>query len=218
MENVLLIYIITQLISTAYGLSVIETVKPIVKQKLYDEGYVLKNKNSMYKFNEGIANVLKGLIPFYYATKAIKLVRGNNAIDASVMREIKNGNYITKEEYNDMVVVSEKKNLIEVKSEPNVSFEKPEKYTARKNNYILTETNEEEVKYEEEIETRSDKLEITPFASSYIKPKEKELTTTEIVNSLIDMDANSLTKLNTKLNELIQIKKGNKVLKLKDVA
>ena len=49
MENLILAFIIAQLISTAYGLAVIGSVRPIIEKKLKDEGYVLKNKNSMYK-------------------------------------------------------------------------------------------------------------------------------------------------------------------------
>ena len=56
MENVIIAFIVAQLLSTAYGLAVIGSVKPIIEKKLKDQGYVLKNKNSMYKFNEGLVN------------------------------------------------------------------------------------------------------------------------------------------------------------------
>ena len=74
LTNVILVYIITQLISTAYGLAVIGSVKPLVEERLRDKGYVLKNKNSLYKFNEGLGDFFRGFIPFYYAAKAILLV------------------------------------------------------------------------------------------------------------------------------------------------
>lgn len=98
MENVIIALIVAQLLSTAYGLAVIGSVKPIIEKKLEDQGYVLKNKNSMYKFNEGLGNFFRGFIPFYYALKAISLVQGKDPIDRAVKNEIENGEYITREE------------------------------------------------------------------------------------------------------------------------
>ena len=98
MENVIIAFIVAQLLSTAYGLAVIGSVKPIIEKKLKDQGYVLKNKNSMYKFNEGLVNFFRGFIPFYYAIKAISLVQGKDPIDRAVKNEIENGEYITREE------------------------------------------------------------------------------------------------------------------------
>ena len=43
MENVIIAFIVAQLLSTAYGLAVIGSVKPIIEKKLKDQGYVLKN-------------------------------------------------------------------------------------------------------------------------------------------------------------------------------
>ena len=43
MENLILAFIIAQLISTAYGLAVIGSVRPIIEKKLKDESYVIKN-------------------------------------------------------------------------------------------------------------------------------------------------------------------------------
>lgn len=224
MGNILLTYIVVQLLSTAYGLSVIETVKPIVNQKLTDDGYILKNRNSMYKFNESITNVLKGFIPFYYCIKAVKLVQGSDAIERAANKEIKDGNYITREEAQNELfeksIIKEEKPLVEVKSEPVVSFEKPERYMARKNdfNYKLLETNEEDVIYNITDELRNDKLEITPFSNSYIKPVVKEVTRKDIVNAIIDLNPAELDTLNERIHELSEVKKGNPVLKLKDVA
>ena len=44
MENVIIAFIVAQLLSTAYGLAVIGSVKPIIEKKIKDQGYVLKNK------------------------------------------------------------------------------------------------------------------------------------------------------------------------------
>ena len=57
MKNIMLVYIVTQLLSTAYGIAVIESVKPVIEKSLEDKGYVLRNKNSLYRFNNKISNV-----------------------------------------------------------------------------------------------------------------------------------------------------------------
>src|SRR5574344_295922 len=76
MRDFLLIYAVMQLMSTAFGLTVIGIVKSFIEEKLQDKDYVLKNRNSLYKFNEKLGNVLKGFIPFYYAIKAVSLIQG----------------------------------------------------------------------------------------------------------------------------------------------
>lgn len=221
--NILLTYIVIQLLSTAYGLSVIETVKPIVNKKLIDDGYVLKNKNSMYKYNEGLVNFFKGLIPFYYAIKAIKLIKGSDAIEKEAIRQISKGNYVTFEEYEndkkDLDVISiEDKSLVKVNNDPVVSFEKPEKYIARRNDFDLLETNEEEVVYEESYETREEKLSITPFKSGEIRTIEREVTKADIVSAITHLSPEELDTLGNKMHELAAVKKGRIVLSLKDVA
>ena len=44
MQKVIIIYAIVQLMSTAYGLAVIESIRPMVEKKLKDQGYI-QNKN-----------------------------------------------------------------------------------------------------------------------------------------------------------------------------
>ena len=56
--EIILIYAIIQLLTTAYGIAVIESVKPKIEKKIYDEGYVV-NKNSLYKFNSTISDILQ---------------------------------------------------------------------------------------------------------------------------------------------------------------
>ena len=68
MKEFILGYIIVQLFSTAFGLAVIESVRPLVIQTLEREGYI-KNKNSLYNFSYTLINILKGFIPFYYLLK-----------------------------------------------------------------------------------------------------------------------------------------------------
>ena len=41
MKNIMLVYIVTQLLSTAYGIAVKESVKPVIEKSLEDKGYVL---------------------------------------------------------------------------------------------------------------------------------------------------------------------------------
>lgn len=223
MGNVILIYFIIQLLSTAYGISVIETVKPIVNKKLVDDGYVLKNRNSMYKFNEGLINFAKGLIPFYYALKAVKLVKGSDAIEREAINQIKKGNYITTEEAIDEMnaasaITTEDKNLIKVNSEPVIEFEKPEKYTARRNDFELLESHEEEIRYVTTYETKEEKLSITPFVNDKTKTVIKEVTKKDIVNAIMDLNPYELDQLRAKLQELSEIKRKQATLRLKDVA
>ena len=223
MENLFLIYAVIQLISTAYGLSVIETVKPIVNKKLVDDGYVLENRNSMYKFNEGLINFFKGLIPFYYAIKAIKLVKGSDAIEREAINQIKKGNYITieeaiKEENEKNTINTEDISLVKVNNEPVVSFEKPEKYTARKNEYKLLESHDEDIKYDKTYEMKEEKLDITPFTSKKSTSVVKEVTKKDIVSAIMDLNVYDLEQLRSKIQELTEIKKNQATLRLKDVA
>ncbi len=221
MGNVLLVYVIIQLLSTAYGLSVIEAVKPVVNKKLVDDGYVLKNKNSMYKFNEGLINFAKGLIPFYYTIKAINLVKGSDAVERAAAKEVQKGNYITLEEALNPKVEDEPVDTVAtVTAEPVISFEKPEKYTARRIDLSLVESHEDEIEYDTINEVREEKLNITPFASELVKPvvKQNPVTLKDIINTIISLDPESLDNLREKIYELAEVKRGHKVLKLKDVA
>lgn len=222
MGNLFLIYVVVQLLSTAYGVSVIEIVKPIVNKKLVDDGYVLKNRNSMYKFNEGLINFAKGLIPFYYAAKAIMLVKGSDAIEREAINQINKGNYITLEEAkyesDESNKIKEDLSLFKGDTEPVISFEKNEKYTARRNNYELLESHDEEVKYDTTYEVKEEKLSITPFANEKIKPIVKEITKKDIVSAIMDLNISDLEQLNNSILELTNLKRRQATLKLKDVA
>ena len=66
MGTIFLIYIVTQLMTTAFGLAVIDKVQTTISARLHEKGYVLKNKNSLYNFNDGLIAFAKGFIPFYY--------------------------------------------------------------------------------------------------------------------------------------------------------
>lgn len=223
MENVIIALIVAQLLSTAYGLAVIGSVKPIIEKKLEDQGYVLKNKNSMYKFNEGLGNFFKGFIPFYYALKAISLVQGKDPIDRAVKNEIENGEYITREERQ---AIKEKEEFLKTASlakpmEPQIVFEKPEKYVARKNDYTLYDSYETPIEYITRETTTDETLDITPYMAKEVeKPKyiEKEVTKSDIAKAIAELDAFELETLGEKIESLAAVKKRNKTLRLKDVA
>ena len=223
MENVILAFIIAQLISTAYGLSVVGSVKPVIENKLKNEGYVLKNKNSMYKFNEGLGKFFRGFIPFYYAIKAISLVQGKDPIDRAVKKEIEDGEYITREEKE---AIRQREEFMRTASlskpiEPQIIFEKPEKYVARKNDYTLYDTYETPIEYITHETTNEDKLNITPYIGAEKEKQtfvEKEVTKSDIAKAISDLDAYELQMLGEKVEALAEIKQRNKTLRLKDVA
>lgn len=223
MTNVILAFIIAQLISTAYGLAVIGSVRPIIEQRLKDKGYVLKNKNSMYKFNENLGKFFRGLIPGYYAVKAILLVQGKDPIDRAVQKEIDDGEYITREERE---AIRQREEFMKTASlskpvEPQIIFEKPEKYVARKNGYTLYDTYEVPVEYNTYETTKEDELNITPYTGIVKEvPKviEKEVTKSDIAKAIAELDATELQALGDKVVALAEIKQRNKSLRLKDVA
>lgn len=223
METVIIALIVAQLISTAYGLAVIGSVKPIIEEKLKDQGYVLKNKNSMYKFNEGLGNFFKGFIPFYYALKAISLVQGRDPINRAVRNEIENGEYITREEQK---ALREKEEFLKTASlskpiEPQIIFEKPERYVARKNDYTLYDSYETPIEYITREASNDEVLDITPYvAKESEKPKyiEKEVSKSDIAKAIAELDAFELETLGEKIESLAEVKKRNRTLRLKDVA
>lgn len=223
METVIIALIVAQLISTAYGLAVIGSVKPIIEEKLKDQGYVLKNKNSMYKFNEGLGNFFKGFIPFYYALKAISLVQGRDPINRAVRNEIENGEYITREEQK---ALREKEEFLKTASlskpiEPQIIFEKPERYVARKNDYTLYDSYETPIEYITREASNDEVLDITPYvAKESEKPKyiEKEVSKSDIAKAIAELDAFELESLGEKIESLAEVKKRNRTLRLKDVA
>ncbi len=222
MLKVLIAYIIIQLLTTAYGVSVIESVRPIVEKKLDDDGYVLKNTYSMYKFNSKLSKILKGLIPFYYAFKAINLIKDGNPVEKAYNKEIEEGNYITRSEAEEQAARTElARNFghVRVYSEPNVGFEKSERYVARHNDFNLLEAKPEDVKYKIIEETNEEENSITPF-KPIIKEEKivvKEVTKKDVVKAIMDLNSEELDELDKSIQELSYIKKKNKNLIL-DVA
>ena len=227
MKNVFILYVITQLVTTAYGLAVIESTRPFVESKLIDQGYH-KNKNSLYRFNNTASNILKGFIPFYYLIKSLKITMRKGDVSNEVMEQIKSKNYVLDEEEIEEEIESNTKVIEEVKEDDliknmNIDFEKPEKYTARKNNISLLDTYETPIEYEEKQASKEDALELSPFVNNekvveQVLVKE-EVTNKDIAKAICDLDLNELVSLREKIAQLEEIKKNNKELKLeKDVA
>lgn len=229
MTQALLIYGITQTISTAYGLTVIGAVKPLIENKLHEKGYVERNKSSLYQFNEKLGNFFKGFIPFYYAYKAIKLVEGRDCVDRAVDEEIVSGdNYITYDEqraiFNAAEAEKEQKHSIYV-PEPKVEFEKPEKYKATKVDISLYNREETPIEYIEREMEREDALQITPFTETEtLKAKTmdystREVTSKDVAKYISSMDYDTLVELGYNISRLAYSRRDKKlVLSEKDIA
>lgn len=225
MKNIVIIYAITQLITTAYGLAVIESTKPFVDAKLREQGYH-KNKNSLYKFNNTTSDILKGFIPFYYLIKALKISMRKGDISKEVQDQIDNKNYITEEDEYKMntadVQVIEEVKTDDLVNNMKIAFEKPEKYTARKNDISLYDTYETPIEYMTRESNESDNLELTPFVNQdkvveQVVVKD-EVTSKDIAKAISELDTYELTLLRERIEALEKMNK-NKELKLeKEVA
>ena len=225
MKTFVIIYIISQLVTTAFGLAVIESSRPFVESKLRDKGYQ-KNKNSLYNFNNTTSNILKGFIPFYYLIKALRITFNKGDVSKEVIDEIESKNYVPVEEEKTItadVQVIENNNTDDLVNNIDIVFEKPEKYTARKNDFDLLETYETPIEYITRDSTTEDKLEVSPFINSEKVVEQvvvkSDVTNKDIAKAITDLNLYELSLLKEKITSLENIKKKNKGLKLeKDVA
>lgn len=220
MKEFILGYIIVQLFSTAFGLAVIESVRPLVIQTLEREGYI-KNKNSLYNFSYTLINILKGFIPFYYLLKSINLIATRGDIQDQVRDLIKNKAYVKEDE-----VISDDNDDIQVvdnvfKDEAllkSLEFEKPEKYTARRNDITLLDTYETPVEYITRESNKDDHLELTPFINKDEVVKEvvvkDDVTNKDIAKAICNLSIDELKSLKDKIETLELIKITKKELKL----
>ena len=220
MEKVFIVYAIAQLISTAYGLAVIESIRPIVEKKLRDQGYI-KNKNSLYNFNYTLKNIGRGFIPFYYMVKAINIINDKDSVNKKVNEEIRSGHYVNENDLNMDIVEEDLTDSI-YKDPYDFAFEKPEKYTARKNDIEIYDTYETPQDYIERVSTKEDELSLTPFECDgkvveHVVVK-SDVTKKDIAKALTELSVNELETLRSKIAELEEIKKGKKLKLEKEVA
>ena len=224
MKTILIIYVISQLVTTAYGLAVIESVKPFVEKQLRDKGYH-RNKNSLYNFNNTLSNILKGFIPFYYFAKAIKIVMNKtDVIEDNVNEQIENKLYVKEDEVEDEDITVIEDPTPNIVNNMKVAFEKPEVYKARKNNFTsLYDTYETPIDYITRESTPTDNLEINPFVNEekeveQVVVKEK-VTNKDIAEAICDLNPDELSMLSEKILKLEKFKRRSNSLKLeKDVA
>ena len=217
MSTIFLLYVVSQLITTAFGLAVIDRVQETIKARLHEKGYVLQNKNSLYSFNDGIMAFLKGFIPFYYLIKALNLTSGDNAIEAEVERVISSGKYMNINKEEEKV---EETPVINIESK--IEFEKPEKYQARRNDLTLYDTYVTPIEYVTLEEKDEQKLSLSPFMDDnrtveHVMVKEA-VTKNDIAKAIGELTVEELEALNSTITALTQLKRNNKQLSLKDVA
>jgi hypothetical protein len=152
------------------------------------------------------------------AIKAVNLIKTPNPIDNEVNRMIKSGKYISK----DDLLLKESNQKNDIVSEPEIIFEKPEKYTARKNDYVLYDTYVTPIEYVTRESSPEDKLSLTPFLDEnriveHVMVKES-VTKTDIAKAIGELSIEELEALNKTIVTLTEVKRNNKLLSLKDVA
>ena len=226
MDRFLLVCIIIQLITTAFGLAVIESVRPLINRGLRDRGYILRNKNSLYNFSSTITDIAKGFIPFYYFSKALAIISNKDRISDLINDEINSGKYLTLEDVENKKKEEEGIGDLSIFKSARVEFEKPETYKARKIDYSMYNTYETPIEYITREVNEEEDLELSPYVKEEEKvaPIEKSeiiniVSKSDIAKAISELDLNELEKLQSKINELSEIKKEDLKLKLeKDVA
>lgn len=218
MGTIFLIYIVAQLMTTAFGLAVIDKVQTTINARLHEKGYVLKNKNSLYNFNDGLIAFAKGFIPFYYLKKALDLTSGENAIEKEVERVISSGKYMNINQEEEKV----EEYIPQVTLQEDIQFEKPERYQARRNDLTLYDTYVTPIEYVTKEENDQTKLSLTPFTGDN-KVVEQVMVTSpvsknDIARAIGELSVEELEALSNTITTLTQIKRKNRQLSLKDVA
>lgn len=217
MGTIFLIYIVAQLMTTAFGLAVIDKVQTTINARLHEKGYVLKNKNSLYNFNDGLIAFAKGFIPFYYLKKALDLTSGENAIEKEVERVISSGKYMNINQEEEV-----EEYIPQVTLQEDIQFEKPERYQARRNDLTLYDTYVTPIEYVTKEEKDQTKLSLTPFTGEN-KVVEQVMVTSpvsknDIARAIGELSVEELEALSNTITTLTQIKRKNRQLSLKDVA
>ncbi len=224
------IYVVIQLVSTAYGITVINSVKkvPALKKKLKNAGYTPRDKDSLYRTNEFFKYFFKGFIPFYYAYKALQLINDDDPLEAAFRDEIDSGNYITDKD-KELFAAEEESAKDSIAFDPHMfDYDDVETYKARPIDlnkiYDDDETPEEYITREADNEH----IQITPFVTAEEnKPKNEnlevkiinnEVTNSDIANAIAKLSEEELEALSKKLISLAEIKKTQELLYKKDVA
>ena len=212
MGTIFLIYIVAQLMTTAFGLAVIDKVQTTINARLHEKGYVLKNKNSLYNFNDGLIAFAKGFIPFYYLKKALDLTSGENAIEKEVERVISSGKYMNINQEEEKV----EEYIPQVTLQEDIQFEKPERYQARRNDLTLYDTYVTPIEYVTKEEKDQTKLSLTPFTGEN-KVVEQVMVTSpvsknDIARAIGELSVEELEALSNTITTLTQIKRKNIIL------
>ena len=168
------IYVVTQLVTTAYGITVINSVKkvPALKKRLASAGYTKQERDSLYKFSDFTKNFLLGFIPFYFAIKAVRLINDEDPVRVLMHEEIDKGNYITDE---DRLLFREEeeraKNSIAYDPKQEL-YDTAETYHARKIDLNSIYNDEETPReyIEKEIENTNNSVQLTDFTSNNLVP------------------------------------------------
>lgn len=222
-STIFLIYVVTQLMSTAFGLAVIDRVQMAIKTELREKGYILKNKNSLYNFNDSFILFAKGFIPFYYAIKALNMTSDKDLIQKEFQKAIESGKYININEIENNTELEEKpQEDFSLFIPEKTSFEAPEKYRARKNDHTLYDTAISPIEYVIKETEPADDLRLTPFDEEnkiveHVMVK-KDITNEDIAKAISQLNIEELETLTQTINTLVNIKKNNQQLSLKDVA
>ncbi len=205
--DIFLVYVVTQLLTTAYGLTVIGALKPIIEEKLKDRGYQEREKNSLYKFNDKFNAVMLGFIPFYYGYKGLKLVDSKESVNREVDERIVSGDYITHDEQKKIFEQTEleKRDDSLFIPESRINFEKPETYKARKIDNSLYDTYETPNEYVEREMDKDESLKITPFEITSAVPRVvvNEVTSKDVARFISELDTDELRDLRTEIEKMI---------------
>ena len=225
MKEFLIVCLIIHLISTAYGIAVIESVNKIVRKRIYDRGYIQKNNDSLYEFSEIISTILHSFIPLYFFVKALSLLTNSSLINNEVEQEIKSGKYIMKSDVNkDEDIEKEEVNTdFSIFKGKQLLYEKPEKYVARKNDNKIFDSFETPIEYITREAQKERSLDITPYEGQdkvveHVMVKEN-VTKEDISKAIAELSSDELEMLKDKISMLSEMKKQNMNYKLeKDVA
>lgn len=208
--DILLVLLVTHLVTTAYGLTVIETLKPIIADKLKNKGYEQLKKNSLYDFNEKFINVLMLFVPGYYFSKALNLIQGD--IDRAVDEEIVSGRYVTKDEQAKIFEQTEleKKDDSLFIPESKIVFEKPEKYKARRQDLSLYNTYETPMEFISKVMHDDESLNLTPFVdtkNTIIEPA--KVTSKDVATFIGSLSHSELIALRNKIDQIIDMEEAH---------